>query len=274
MELPTIAPHDFHVKSWDDLVRYSGKDTYDFHDYLKSLLPSAQTNDLKIIELAFRIMGKDEMVELNWQGANPMAEVSVPGGTSINYHSTSPLRVPFIRRDGLLPSKSGAKSDVPALYTSPLRTTCMRSYCDPCIFPPIKKTIAVMFGVYGSEAGSLRRKRGNIQKWYAPGDYTVCKIQFLCTDGERQSLDELFRDLSSKRAREVRRRVRQADEPGENAMVRLAWSDAIRRRHPDFPYRRYQKARHGSIKISIAKFKKRLRRQRRRSIRAPGASKL
>ena len=119
------------------------------------------------------------MIELMWDDENDLRTVSKEYYSTLTYHATSPLRVPSIRQFGLRPSARGAESPTLALYTSPLRFTCMRSYNHEAFFPTLGKSLLVMFGVTGTKSGSFRRPSYYWQTWYAPGNYEVRTIQFV-----------------------------------------------------------------------------------------------
>ena len=101
---------------------------YTFYEYLVQCFPSLQGSKRSILETAFQRVQLDEMIELMWDDASDLRSVPKEYSSTLTYHATSPLRVPAIRQFGLLPSATGAGSTTPALYTSPLRFTCMRSY--------------------------------------------------------------------------------------------------------------------------------------------------
>jgi hypothetical protein len=138
------------ITSWDAMVQASGDPAFSFYDYLCRSFPQLETSQRMMLEAAFQRVQKEEMVELNWN--LPMDDIPPEWKADMTFHSTSPLRVPSIRECGLLPSAHGAKSKKPAVYTSPLRTTCMRSYCGEAVFPTLGKTFAVMFGIGGTKA--------------------------------------------------------------------------------------------------------------------------
>ena len=129
-----IGPKTFDAAmSWEalQLANTAGKPAdyaYTFYGYLRQCFPSLQGVKRKILETAFQRVQLDEMIELMWDEEHDLRSVSKEYSSKLNYHATSPLRVPSIRQFGLRPSASGAESPTPALYTSPLRFTCMRSY--------------------------------------------------------------------------------------------------------------------------------------------------
>jgi hypothetical protein len=225
------------------------------------------------LEAAFQRVDVDEMIELMWDDEDDIREVSKEYSSTLNYHATSPLRVPAIRQRGLLPSARGAGSDAPALYTSPLRFTCMRSYNYESFFPTLGKSILVMFGVTGTKMGSFRNRAHNWQTWYAPGNYEVRTIQFLVVQvvAEGLQLAPVFDDQKhpGKARREWERKVRVIE---ENHHIRNAgiskpikgggWERVPVRKIRDFPKRKRQKRFRGSIKVAMVKFKRKRRRER------------
>ena len=203
------------------------------------------------------------MIELNWN--SPMCDIPPELRENMNFHATSALRVLSIREFGLLPSVHGAMSSVPALYSSPWRSTCCRSYSTQDVFPTLGKTFVVLFGITGTKAGSFSRKNGNKQVWYAPGMYDVKIIQFLCTQGERDTGVDPTGTLHPGRVRrEWERRVRLVE---EKHLLHNSWSTALRQRIGDFPYRKKQRSTRGTVKISKDKLKRLQRRLRQRRLR-------
>ena len=143
-------------------------------------------------------------VNLTWQGL----ETASPVNTQY-YHASSPHVVEKIREEGLRPSHGGAGSpNAPALYTSPLLSTCLRSYAVDCKFRfesagDLVRSITVVYGIAGTVAGRLRRRRGNFQCWFRPGKYEITNVLFVVLSGE--PAPEPGGKLASERARRLRR---------------------------------------------------------------------
>ena len=156
--LVRIAPQVFpEADSWESLK--SGRDGYSLVSFLKEIFPRVSFSDIKLLEIAFQLVKEHEMIQLNW--SDPLhrdPENCDSDAGKVVYHGTSPLRAPAIRRDGLLPSRAGASCSTPALYCSPLRTTCFGWYCKRVRFPTIDKVFVLLFGVRGGKKkGSFRR---------------------------------------------------------------------------------------------------------------------
>ena len=156
--LVRIAPQVFpEADSWESLK--SGRDGYSLVSFLKEIFPRVSFSDIKLLEIAFQLVKEHEMIQLNW--SDPLhrdPENCDSDAGKVVYHGTSPLRAPAIRRDGLLPSRAGASCSTPALYCSPLRTTCFGWYCKRVRFPTIDKVFVLIFGVLGGKKkGSFKR---------------------------------------------------------------------------------------------------------------------
>ena len=137
------GPKEFAAAAtWDALAR--GDQAFTLYDFLCRSF-ALQTSQAKMLEVAFKLVQKEEMIELNWN--SPMCDIPPELRENMNFHATSALRVPSIREFGLLPSVHGAMSSVPALYSSPWRSTCCRSYSTQDVFPTLGKTFVVLFGI-------------------------------------------------------------------------------------------------------------------------------
>jgi len=224
------------ASSWDALMLALGNpESRDpaprlFH-YLRRVFPMLNTSGTMLLSLAFERVLKHEMIDLGWE--SPL-EARVT--EELHFHSTSALRLPSIREHGLLPSRRGwERSGEPALYTSPLRTLCMRAYCSSDDFPMLGKTFAVMLGVTGTPAGRFKRKN-NWQVWYSPGQYVVRCVQFLCIDGPespewcaapRQPVAPRPPEGRKKRIREWSRGVKIIE---ERQLIKDSWREKLIRR--------------------------------------------
>ena len=269
--------------SWQSLVDSSGQDGYSFLSFLRGAFPMLSFADLKTVETAFLLVKKDEMIQLNWPWPLCDDPENFEASQSVYYHATSALRAPSIRQSGLLPSPHGALCPTPALYCSPLRTTCLRSYQAPARFP-IDKEFVMMFGVRGEKKGSFKAKSYNWQTWFSPGKYEVLFVQFLCTEGGQQLPEDVVADAlrPGKVAREWRRRTRIVE---ELRLIRNSWTaeeqvrlratpeaSVLPRRASIAPDRIRQRRFPGTVKLSMLKMRKANRRKLQRLRRAGGVA--
>ena len=154
----------------------------------------------------------------------------------------------------------------------------MRSYNSDVFFPTLGKSLQVMFGVTGTKSGSFKKKRYNWQTWYASGNYEVRTIQFVVVQvAEGFQHAPVFDNQKhpGKARREWERKVRVME---ENNIIRNAgisrplgggaWEPVPIRRIHDFPKRKHQLPRKGSVKLVIIQQRLKRRRERQRVPRA------
>ena len=150
----------------------------------------------------------------------------------------------------------------------------MRSYNHEAFFPTLGKSLLVMFGVTGTKSGSFQRRNYNWQTWYAPGNYEVRTIQFVVVRvAEGFQHEPVFDDQKhpGKARREWERKVRVIEEKCiiRNAGISRplgggAWEPVPIRRIHDFPKRKKQIPRKGSVKLAIIQLRLKRRRERQR----------
>ena len=178
--------------SWQSLVDRSGQDGDSFLSFLRGAFPMLSFSGLKTVETAFLLVKKEETIQLNWTEPLCHDPENCEASKSVVYHATSSLRAPSIRHRGLLPLLHGARCPTPALYCSPLRTTCFRSYCNKVRFPTIDKVFVLILGVRGGKKkGSLKRGKSNHQIWFEALNYKVLFVQFLCTEGDQRRPEDV-----------------------------------------------------------------------------------
>ena len=136
------------------------------------------------------------------------------------------------------------------------------------------KSFLVMFGVTGTKKGSCRKRRYNWQTWYAPGNYEVRSIQFIVVRVEEGFQDApVFADKKNpeKARREWERKISIIE---KNNIIRNAgisrplgggaWTHVPIRKIHDFPKRKKQIAKKGSVKLAIIRQRRKRHRERQR----------
>ena len=117
------VPADFRCSSWQ-----SDGQSLNGWSWLQEVLLDQSGEVLRRMQACMAQVFIGGCIRINWNSTTQ----AVP--ESIYWHATSLQVVPAIRKEGLRPSHCGAMCRIPALYTSPIFQTCMRSYAVHNVF--------------------------------------------------------------------------------------------------------------------------------------------
>ena len=209
---------------WSDLALRFGReptDEFKFSAFLSEVFPGFGLRDLV---LAFEMLKPGQCLQCDWEDPSlPPRHPAIQDKPT--YHTTHLSFLKKVRMNGLLAMNPGAMTTTPSLYTSPLLNTSMRyrDHHGKPVRAPLGisgKTLIPVFIIDGNRAGRFRRRGGNHQVWYGPGNFTVLGIRFECESGECTSEAQLrsnYCDGSKapgKKEREFSRRLRSIESRG------------------------------------------------------------